>query len=265
MLWPGHGLYVGPLLPNAPHAHHAVQITAALTGRVTSHSADGIGGRAGAVVVVGRDEVHALTGSATTFQLYVDPGALPAHLDAGGSTAEAQRLTGRVRRLLPTLRLLWDEHAELEAWRRAAQRITVVGPPWGDDQQRVFDDRIARTLARVHASPGDPPGLTDAAAAVGLSAGRFGHLFSEGTGLPYRRYLLWARLIAAVADLSSAGSLTSAAHRAGFADQSHLTRTFRRMFGMPPSALVGHIAAVEIDLAGGVPTQAVSGASTAGG
>jgi AraC-like DNA-binding protein len=32
-------------------------------------------------------------------------------------------------------------------------------------------------------------------------------------------------------------SLSTAAHRAGFADAAHLTRTSRRMFGFPPSAL----------------------------
>jgi AraC family transcriptional regulator len=32
-------------------------------------------------------------------------------------------------------------------------------------------------------------------------------------------------------------SLSTAAHRAGFADAAHLTRTSRRMFGFPPSGL----------------------------
>ena len=31
--------------------------------------------------------------------------------------------------------------------------------------------------------------------------------------------------------------LSTAAHEAGFADAAHLTRTSRRMFGFPPSAL----------------------------
>jgi AraC-like DNA-binding protein len=35
----------------------------------------------------------------------------------------------------------------------------------------------------------------------------------------------------------SGESLSTAAHVAGFADAAHLTRTSRRVFGFPPSAL----------------------------
>jgi AraC-like DNA-binding protein len=36
---------------------------------------------------------------------------------------------------------------------------------------------------------------------------------------------------------AAGGSLTDAAHEAGFADSAHLSRTFRRMFGVAPSSL----------------------------
>jgi AraC-like DNA-binding protein len=70
-----------------------------------------------------------------------------------------------------------------------------------------------------------------------LSPSRFRHLFVEQTGLALRPYILWRRFLR-VWDLLMAGeSLSSAAHSAGFADAAHLTRTCRRMFGFPPSAL----------------------------
>ena len=52
-----------------------------------------------------------------------------------------------------------------------------------------------------------------------------------------RRYLLWLRLQDAVRELAAGAPATDAAHAAGFADSAHLSRTFRRMFGITPSDL----------------------------
>ena len=60
---------------------------------------------------------------------------------------------------------------------------------------------------------------------------------SGGVGLPLRRYLLWLRLQDAVQAIAAGAPLTDAAHAAGFADSAHLSRTFRRMFGITPSDL----------------------------
>jgi AraC-like DNA-binding protein len=79
--------------------------------------------------------------------------------------------------------------------------------------------------------------LADVAAHVGLSSGRARHLFVEHTGLAFRTYLLWLRLTRAVELFSGGASLTESAHAAGFSDSSHLSRTFRRMFGITADSL----------------------------
>ncbi len=53
--------------------------------------------------------------------------------------------------------------------------------------------------------------------------------------MPFRRYRAWHRLRAAIREVVGGSSLTAAAHAAGFADQAHFTRSFRRTFGAPPS------------------------------
>ncbi|MEO6051520.1 MAG: helix-turn-helix domain-containing protein [Pyrinomonadaceae bacterium] len=55
--------------------------------------------------------------------------------------------------------------------------------------------------------------------------------------MPVRRYLLWQRLRDAMHQLAHGSSLTETAHAAGFADSAYLTRTFRGMLGIAPSAL----------------------------
>jgi AraC-like DNA-binding protein len=80
--------------------------------------------------------------------------------------------------------------------------------------------------------------LASLAGLAGLSPSRFAHLFAASVGIPVRRYVLWLRVQRAGAALTSARTVTEAAHIAGFSDAAHLTRTFRRMLGIVPSEVV---------------------------
>lgn len=70
------------------------------------------------------------------------------------------------------------------------------------------------------------------AASLALSESRFLHLFRQQMHIAWRPYLLWRRLLCAVQLLNQQQSATSAACAAGFSDSAHLSRTFRRHFGM---------------------------------
>ena len=70
-----------------------------------------------------------------------------------------------------------------------------------------------------------------------LSPSRFRHLFVQETGTSFRAYLLWLRINVAIEAAIAGASWTAAAHEAGFADSSHLTRTHKRMFGIEPTAI----------------------------
>ena len=59
----------------------------------------------------------------------------------------------------------------------------------------------------------------------------------EETGLPFRRWILWRRLMRSVERMATGETLTSAALQAGFSDSAHFSRTFLRMFGVQASAL----------------------------
>jgi AraC family transcriptional regulator len=77
------------------------------------------------------------------------------------------------------------------------------------------------------------------AQAVYISPYHFTKLFKQSTGQSPHRYVVEARVRKAK-ELLSTGKFTisEAAYQVGFADQSHLTRHFKRVFGLPPKRLL---------------------------
>lgn len=99
--------------------------------------------------------------------------------------------------------------------------------------RRPIDPRIALAAAVLDARLAEGAvRLADIAGPTGLSEGRLRHLFAAEIGAPFRRYVLWRRLRAAIMALRDGAGLTGAAHDAGFADAAHLARTIRQMFGI---------------------------------
>jgi AraC-like DNA-binding protein len=96
---------------------------------------------------------------------------------------------------------------------------------------------VVRALDHIRRHIRSPLSLVDAAAAAALSPSRFRHLFAAETGTSFRAYVLWLRINVAIDAAMAGASWTEAAHAAGFADSSHLSRTHRRMFGIEPTAI----------------------------
>lgn len=79
--------------------------------------------------------------------------------------------------------------------------------------------------------------LQELAELTQLSQTYFSHAFKAATGLPPSRWHMRARIRRVQSLLASVDmSLTDIAMLAGFADQAHFTRVFRRMVGQTPSA-----------------------------
>ncbi|ADO70554.1 Transcriptional regulator, AraC family [Stigmatella aurantiaca DW4/3-1] len=163
--------------------------------------------------------------------------------EVGASLAAA--LTGPIRGLSAAERDTLAREAdpsrlmgpEGAAWTRRVVEVLGAGalPP-----SRSIHPRVRRVLRLLHElPPGQDASLATLAAQVRLSPGRLMHAFTESIGLPLRPYLAWLRLQRAAAAIVSGMPLGDAAQAAGFADSAHMSRTFRRMLGMSPSALRG--------------------------
>ncbi len=76
--------------------------------------------------------------------------------------------------------------------------------------------------------------LEQLAAIANLSPFYFLRTFRNQVGLPPHSYLNQLRLTHAKIFLNQGVEISQVAHETGFADQSHLTRQFKRMFGVTP-------------------------------
>jgi AraC-like DNA-binding protein len=78
--------------------------------------------------------------------------------------------------------------------------------------------------------------LADVAAGVGASPFHVCHVFRRETGYSVHQYRTELRLRWSLEPLADGIDILTVALAAGFSHHSHLTMTFRRAFGMPPSA-----------------------------
>lgn len=104
--------------------------------------------------------------------------------------------------------------------------------------ERKIDDRIIQVIEKISLSANHNLGLEALLDDIPLSASRIRHLFKAQIGISIQRYLLWSKVKQAFIQLTKGDSLSQAAYSAGFADQAHMTRTIREMFGLSPKTLL---------------------------
>lgn len=105
-------------------------------------------------------------------------------------------------------------------------------------RQTALSPAVKIAVAYIEQALSGRPRLEDAATNAHMSPSRMTHLFTAEVGIPFRSYVLWARLRRMVLLIGEGDNLTQAAHGAGFSDSAHLSRVFRDHFGLPPSALL---------------------------
>jgi AraC-like DNA-binding protein len=191
-------------------------------------------------VLTAPDAAHAIDASGLDVTLvFLDPesevGAALAALSTGPVRAlsDAER-TALLRNAEPRALVLG---ADGEAWTRRAVE-TLGGNAL--EPRRVVHPRVRKLLKLLQtasAPKNQRNSLEELARDVGLSQGRLMHVFTASVGIPLRPYLAWLKLQRAAGAVVAGAPLAEAAHAAGFSDAAHMTRTFRRMFGVAPSAL----------------------------
>lgn len=225
-LWRGRALVLGVESDSTPHSHYALQLSLALEGEFRLDLGQGPQRSRAAVLLPGQQHRIAANG-ALIVHLFIDPGQRSLRAwQAAAPAAESAPCQGLLE--------LWRMPRPLAACEELVAAWQAAWLP-GYERAPVPDARVAQALAELARDP--ERDATALAAAAGLSLSRFSHLFSQHTGLPFRRYQLWMRQLAAVDQLAAGANLTTAAHAAGFADLAHMSRVFHATFGVVPSTL----------------------------
>jgi len=122
------------------------------------------------------------------------------------------------------LRLFFERHAEPGARPVPHEGISL-------SEERA----VARALDYLAARMDTNVRLADIAQAAGIDGFRLTRAFTQQIGLPPHAWHLQYRAYRARDMLAAGETVAQAAYAAGFADQAHLTRTFKRFTGLTPS------------------------------
>ena len=117
--------------------------------------------------------------------------------------------------------------------------VAVPGPK--KRHPRLPREKLVRAVEYIQDQLGTDLTVSGIAQAVYMSPYHLTKLFKESTGQTPYQYVVDARVKKAK-ELLTTGKFTisEVAYQVGFADQSHLTRHFKRVFGLPPKRLLSH-------------------------
>ena len=206
----------GRAADNAFHAHAAVQLTASRLANVAIQT-ELYGVVRGSALVVGPGIHHRLLPCTEAVLVLIEPAAVAARIF---------RIEEAVAALDSTVANALTKDGPLG---RVVFKALSLLPCEGDG-----DVRLQAALGMLTASRHGT--LADLSRAVGLSEARLRALAKRDLGVPLTKVAGYRRLATAAEVIAEGASLADAAAAAGFADQAHLTRTFKAMVGLTPGA-----------------------------
>jgi AraC-like DNA-binding protein len=220
----------------AVHAHHAIQITASLSGELAlSTESETL---REPILAVKADAPHRFEAHGLLAFLFVEPESRVGRALTTSLFRERPLVALDVAQtsgLFSPFAAAFEDDLDKDDLLRLGRAVVEQLVP--GTQAQLPDPRIQKIIDYAAAHLDEPLSLEIASRGIYLSPSRLRHLFVEQTGLAFKTYVLWLRLVRAVQAYSEGGSLTEAAHEAGFSDSAHFSRIFKRTFGLPATTL----------------------------
>lgn len=105
---------------------------------------------------------------------------------------------------------------------------------WSWPKSGQEDKRIELAKEYIQSEYATDISLDQVAAVAGISPFHFLRLFSDQVGIAPHAYLIQARIEQAKQQLSGGARLADVAAECGFSDQAHLTRLYKKQYGITP-------------------------------
>ena len=224
------------------HSHDQYGIGLIDAGAQTSHSGRGqVQVQAGDLITVNPNEVHdglPIAAAPRRWRmLYIDPSVI-----YSATTAQAEfcwpalrqpQHAARFNRLFHAMTAVSSGTFALQCESDLLLLLSAL-----QDRPMVVDPPASVRLAlqRLADDPACAVSLAELAALSGISRFHFLRSFAAATGLTPHAYQMQQRLHLARRLIARQTTLAETAAAAGFADQSHLSRLFRRSYGLTPKA-----------------------------
>lgn len=133
------------------------------------------------------------------------------------------------------LRLFVQLYEEAPAKDEVLRRLLAWLPALPEALPSSVDARLRPVFSLIRRHGEENHGQARLTQLAHLSASRLQHLFRAETGMSYRGFRIWKRLILAASHLQRSDCLTRSALDAGFADASHFSHCYKRYLGASPA------------------------------
>ncbi|TGL24459.1 AraC family transcriptional regulator [Leptospira yanagawae] len=230
-------------LQYAPHSHHAVQILFSQNDsiEITSNNIFTIHQQ---LIVIPHNSIHQFSTRSPYLSIYLDPKTKVANQILNYAKASIDFNID----LSKFLKFYKEISLEQIPPKNISNRLEEVLLDLFNESnsqncfgtyKQIIDERVLNCLDLIerYSSQGEPIKPSQLAKVCNLSMFRLVHLFSENVGIPIRSYALWCKMRNAISFLMSKESMIDSSYRAYFSDQSHFSRSFKRMFGINPSEI----------------------------
>src|SRR5687767_8613689 len=238
--WEGGCLFIGHHDRQLPlHSHQAIQLVVASEGDHRVRGSDSEPWSTYSIAAIASRQPHSLDVTASEYGavIFVEPETLEGRAITQRCITEGiiEAGTSGLREISDAMFDAWLHERKSETVASARRLVTTLGA--GVDRAEITDPHIMSAIVYINQHLDRAITLDEVASYACLSPSRFRHVFGEQTGMGLRPYILWRRFLLVWDLLMKGGTLSEAAHAAGFADAAHLSRTSVKAFGFAPSGL----------------------------